>query len=479
MNPIKIGHKRELFWDDYLINTSLTGAYLRQHAPREGHETLIVMDRPWEGDGCDYMSIIRDKGIYRMYYMGWHMLNPEMTAHDCLSQVRICCIESSDGIHWERPELDVPYGAYQKTNIVLDAGEKVACTFHAFIDENPACPPDERIKATVVTTNGTGQEHYTLMCYTSADGYHFEEACQITSKGMFDTQNVAFWSETHGKYFCFIRDFHGDPALDLNEKIRDIRVIVSEDFKTWTDPVELDFGGKDDVPLYTNAVFQYPRAPQMMIGMPTRYVERLQWNGNFDQLPDAGMRAKRSAIHPRYGLTTTDCILMTSRDGFRWNRFDEAWLSPGIERPMTWVYGDCYPAVGVIQTKSDLPGAPDELSLYSYDGHWSMKGTYLRRHTIRMDGFLSYRADYAPQKLVTKPLLYEGGRLHLNFATSARGYVYVTARCGKEELHSCELFGDTLDRTVPFDGDLEAFRGKEVTLEFTMSDADLYSMIFE
>ena len=54
----------------------------------------------------------------------------------------------------------------------------------------------------------------------------------------------------------------------------------------------------------------------------------------------------------------------------------------------------------------------------------------------------------------------------------------MTLRCGKEALRSCELFGDTLCRRVPFDGDISAFVGKEITLEFTMSDADLYAMQF-
>ena len=66
MNPIKIGNKRELFWDDYLVNTSLTGAYLRQHSPRIG-DIFMKMDKPWEGDGCDYFAITEDEGTYRMY----------------------------------------------------------------------------------------------------------------------------------------------------------------------------------------------------------------------------------------------------------------------------------------------------------------------------------------------------------------------------------------------------------------------------
>ncbi len=184
-------------------------------------------------------------------------------------------------------------------------------------------------------------------------------------------------------------------------------------------------------------------------------------------------------IEDRFGLTVTDCVLMTSRDGLRWNRQDEAWITPGIERERNWVYGDCYMAAYAIQTKSDLLGAPDELSFYCTEGHWMHKPAPLRRYTIRTDGLFSYHANRPTCSLVTKPILYEGGQLHLNFSTSAIGFVHVSVTDGKTTLRSCELFGDTLDRTVPFDGDLEAFKGKEITLEFTMSDADLYSMCFE
>jgi len=476
MNPIKIGNKRELFWDDYLINTSLTGACRRQHSPRL-EEVVMEFNMPWEGDGCDYFSVIFHEGVYRMYYLAWEMLDPEVTVHTD-TVIKICCIESTDGIHWYRPQLTVrPFPGYETNNILLDENDDLFDNFHVFIDENPACPPQERFKATA--SGAKLRQRDSLWCWVSADGYHWKKSFPMTDKGRFDTQNVAFWSPEHSKYFCFIRDFHDIPEGDLNAGVRDIRVITSTDFRNWTDPVPVDFGGADDIPLYTSAVFRYPGAPEVLVGMPTRYVERLSWTPNFDQLTGAEARKKRCRVSPRYGLTVTDCVLMLSRDGFHWDRFDaQTWLQPGIERDHNWVYGDGYPAVGVIRTPSALPGAPEELSFFAGERHWSQNPAHLRRFTVRQDGLFSYRADYAPKTLVTKPLLYEGGQLHLNFATSARGYIYVTANCGKETIKSCELFGDTLDRTVPFDGDLRAFEGKEVTLEFVMSDADLYSMQF-
>jgi len=472
MHSLRIGNTRELFWDDYLIDTSRTTAYLKQHAPVPG-EVVMTFDRPWEGDGCNYWSVVRLEKGYRMYHLAWNMLNEDGTRHT-KDVIRVCCLESSDGIHWTRPMLELrPFGQWAKTNILLDDRDGVFDNFHVFLDENPVCPPEEKFKATA-RCDKSGY----LWCWTSADGYSWKKAWKMTDKGTFDSQNVAFWSPEHGKYFCFTRGFHDLTSEKWWSGTRDIRCMTSADFHTWTEPVLLDFGNSEDLALYTNGVSRYPRAPQMMLGFPTRYIERREWTENFDQLTGADARKKRMTIQPRFGLAATDCVLMTSRDGVRWNRGSEAWITPGIERDGNWVYGDCYPAVGMIQTPSPLPGAPDEYSLFVKEGHWSQKPALLRRYTVRMDGFRSCRADNTPCTLVTKPLVYEGGRLHLNFSTSAKGSIHVTLHCGDAQLHSCELFGNTLDRIVPFDGDLAPFSGKEITLEFTMSDADLYSMQF-
>ena len=108
----------------------------------------------------------------------------------------------------------------------------------------------------------------------------------------------------------------------------------------------------------------------------------------------------------------------------------------------------------------------------------------LRRHAIRKDGFASYHADYTGGTLVTKPFIFEGTELSLNFATSPAGYIYVDIldEYGKpyEAFRSCELFGNTTDRIVFFGDskDISALAGKPIRLRFTMSSADIYSMIF-
>ncbi len=473
MNSTDVGNRRELFWDDAIINTSLTTAKLIQHSPQI-QDVVLTHDSPWEGDGCNSHSIFKDGEVYRMYYLGWEMLSKDNSKHTT-NAISLCYAESRDGIHWEKPNLGIcEYEGSKDNNILISP---VHDMFYVFKDENPACPPEELYKA-VGINHRQEKPQRGLYCYVSADGLHFKDGWYMSWEGTFDTHNIAVWIPERQQYMAFIRDFHDIPGDDWNRGVRDVRYMESSDFKSWSTPKPLDFGNSEDYPLYTNAILRYPRAPHMLMGMPSRYVERGEWTRNFDQLTGAGEREKRCKIHPRYGLTVTDCVFMTSRDGEHWNRGDEAILRPGIERQNNWVYGDAFPAPAVIETKSALAHAPDELSIYVFENHWMGIPAELRRYIIRKDGFRSYSAPYGQRRVVTKPIVFEGSELELNFSTSARGYVYVKLHSADKTLSSCELFGDTLDRIVPFDGDVSEFAGKEVTLEFVMSDADLYSFRF-
>jgi hypothetical protein len=178
---------------------------------------------------------------------------------------------------------------------------------------------------------------------------------------------------------------------------------------------------------------------------------------------------------------------MASRDGVRFKRWNEAFLRPGIQRPGTWQYGQHYVGWHVVETKSSLPGAPNELSLYSSEDYWHGRGVTLRRYTLRLDGFVSV---YAPMKggdLISKPLTFTGSKLELNFATSAAGSVRVEIQ-GRDgtpiegfALADCPPhFGDTVQRTVTWKHgtDVIALDGRPVRIRFQLKDADLYSFRF-
>lgn len=468
--PIDIGTRRELFVDEFLI-AKRERVELKLHAPT-AREIVMTCDAPWEGSGCGYETVFRDGDKIRMYYIAADLTNVDGSKIS-KRPLFACYAESQDGIHWVKPELGLFEFNGSKRNNIVWAGPNLD-NFTPFKDSRPGCPKDEIYKAV-----GSGKGG--LLAFKSADGLRWSLLTNqpIISKGYFDTQNNAFWDSQRQQYWCYIRDFHSG--------IRDIRVSTSKDFLTWTEPQRLHFEHHaPDVPLYTNQVVPYYRAPHLFLGFPTRYIERKFSPAAMRSLPDPQHRQARMKFSPRYGTAITDGLFMSSRNGSSFLRWDAAFIRPGPERRDNWLYGDGYQSLGLLETPAADPTAPRELTFYAGEDHW--KGPKrVRRHTIRIDGFVSLHADGAAGEVVTKPLHFRGQELTLNFATSAAGSVRVELQSEAGQplpgysLADCdELFGDTLDRTVTWNdkSDLGEYAGKPIRLRLMFSDADLYSMQF-
>ena len=447
----------------------------------------MIRDRPWEGSGSDFETVFRDGEILRMYYIACKLTTENGTKLAKPIVVHASYAESKDGITWTRPNLkQYEYKGSKENNILwMDEGLD---NFTPFKDTNPACPPSERYKAL------SGYFRKGLMALKSEDGIHWsrisEQPIIPPGKGAFDTMNTAFWDPRQQLYFCYFRGFHDPKGNDFNDAtkgIRDIRVSTSRDFRTWSEPRMVQFQSSFDDGLYTNQVEPYYRAPHLFIGFPMRYVDRIEASTSLDALPDPVHRKRRMAFSPRYGSVITDGIFMSSRDGFNFHRWDEAFLRPGPERDNNWVYGDALKGWGLIETPSADPGGLPELSFYVTEGHWK-DASPLRRYTLRVDGFVSLNSPREAGEFVSKPFVFAGGKLSLNFSTSAVGTVQLELQdeAGKPlpgySLSDADLlFGDTLDRKVSWKGrtDVSSLAGKVVRLRAVMSDADLYSFQFQ
>ena len=162
-------------------------------------------------------------------------------------------------------------------------------------------------------------------------------------------------------------------------------------------------------------------------------------------------------------------------------------MHPGPQRPDTWVYGQQYIAWHAVETKSSLPGAANEMSLYASEGEWHGKGKAIRRYTMRLDGFVSINAGLRGGELLTKPLTFAGDKLTLNFATSAAGSIRVEFQDANGKplpgftLNDCPpVFGNALQRTVTWKhgSDVSALTGKPIRLRIELKDADIFSFQF-
>lgn len=133
-----------------------------------------------------------------------------------------------------------------------------------------------------------------------------------------------------------------------------------------------------------------------------------------------------------------------------------------------------------------VPTAPGEISVYVLQ-HWRLPSIHIRRGVLRTDGFVSINAPYKGGQLTTRPLIFRGKRLVINYATSAAGGLRTEILdpegkplAGYDLANSRELFGDAIEQVVSWDrgSDLSALAGRPVRLRFIMKDADLYSFQF-
>ena len=468
---INIESRLEPFWDDYLLNASETTAELQKFSPVK-REKVFECDMPWEGDGCDFFNLFCDDGLYRMYYLAWAITQNGKVDP---SIIRVCYAESTDGINWVKPNLGLrEFNGSTDNNIILNETDLSPDNFFVFKDTNPNCQPEAKYKA--ITANHDEYGGLYLMAYYSADAIHFTPQHMISKADYYDTLNTAFYDPRLGCYVAYVRGFHGG---EKNEDTRDIRRLTSLDFVNWSESKMLSYNDDLDLALYTNVISMYPRAPHIYTGFPSRYIERKEWTKNYDRLCGREKRLERFGTSRRYGLTVTDCIFMCSRDGQYWTRYQDPFLVPGPENGRNWVYGDCFPTVGFVETKSADRGAENELSMLVLENHWQGIPTELYRYSIRKDGFAGLHANWQGKTAVTKELVFEGTTMLLNFATSARGGVHITITdADGNSISSGELFGDSVERIVDFDGDLAAFSGKPVTIRFDMTECDLFSMKF-
>jgi hypothetical protein len=438
---VAIGSRRELFVDDYLLD-GLSGSATRRLQQPVRREMVLKLDQPWEGETSAYFTVMPVDGGVRIYYRG---SGDEKTGY----HETTCVVESADGVHFTRPELGLYDWKGSKANNICWLGEGTH-NFTPFRDGNPACPPDQRFKA--LASMGPYAQ---LVPLVSADGFRWRKLREepVITKGAFDSQNLAFWDSVRGEYVEFHRSGR--------DGVRDILTSTSKDFVTWTEPEWLDYGDAPREHLYTNAITTYFRAPHLFLGFPNRFMEG----------------RKRVPSHPDIGVN--DALLMSSRDGRHFTRWEEAFIRPTLDWE-NWTDRNNYVAFGI------YPLNDREIAIYSTD-HYRHPGAGLVLNTVRTDGFVALEADFGGGEALTRPLTFTGKRLELNYATSAAGSVQVEL-CREDgqpyegfALRDCDLlYGNELAHVMAWKGgsDVSALAGKPVRLRFRLRDAQVFALRF-
>ncbi|MCY3775780.1 MAG: hypothetical protein OXH11_07330 [Candidatus Aminicenantes bacterium] len=477
--PVEIGSRLELFVDYYLIDR-LEGARLTLGHPRPAG-TVLTADRPWEGSFNFGYEVIRDGGVHRLFYRGWSEGGP----------VGVCYAESRDGVRWEKPNLGlVEVGGTRENNVVAlvdESGLSPIQNLYPFIDSRPGVPASERVKGIRAILQSKEPFLMHVYLYGSEDWFRWrrlrEEPIIATGiRNAFDSSNYVFWSPTERLYVCYFRYMVERPTGSPSAGLRSIQRAISRDLIHWSEPQGMTYSDTGTaIPsdhLYTNNTEPYFRAPHLYVGLAARFIKgrRVVTDAQL-----ARMQVASQGGHAYYE-DCSDGVLLTTRPGT--TRFDrtflEALVRPGQE-PENWVSRTNYPLRGVVQT------GPAEMSFF-VTRHYAQPSWHIERLTLRLDGFSSVRASYQGGEMLTRPLVFSGDRLVLNYATSAAGSLRVEVQDieGRPvpgfSLSECrEIIGDEIERPVTWEGhpDLGQLSGKTVRLRFVMKDADLYSMRFQ
>jgi len=481
--PLNLGSRRELFVDNHIIGALRGGAgrHLFEMTPAttETKDVAMIHDADWEGPWCRYAKYIQDQDVIKAWYMGHHTYQANKDRR--IEGGRLCYALSTDGLTFTKPKLGIyDWMGSTSNNVLFDdvtfqakdgKGWIAAHQFNPFIDTNPATSPAAKYKGF------SGQGHHCgktgLYAYQSADGIHWEIASDgpiVSSNYSLDSCNQGFWDaerKRYAVYFRHLRNSKGESGIKAPGWKRDILVTFSKDFINWTEPQWLVYyrddgrDGMDLENLYTNEIKPYKRAPHIYLGFPA------QFNGSVEPM------------------------LISSRDGLHFYR----WMEHAVISKSAPADRDKIRSNHLWQEMVELPNEPTNYSMYASE-NLAIKGAHqdgsfprVRRFTIRKDGFVSIRAQTKPGELITKPLIFIGDNLTVNYDSQLGNAGSIRVEILDAQRHpipgftiqeSTPLSTDEIDATVTWKSgsDLSALAGTPIHLRFVLHHTDLFSFRF-
>ena len=449
MQPIDIGSSKQLFVDDRFISTS-NGVELTMNPPYQAAEPVVTVDAPWE-DPSDtsfgiYSSVLgEDDGRVRLWY---HVRRAKEESELSLDQAYVGYAESTDGIHFDKPELHlIDEGGSTVNNVVIPSklgGSSV------WID--PHAPPEERYKNQSKVYNPDVAMQFHM--HSSPDGIHwkFLRRLQLPHRGGWDTQSIIFWDPAIGRYVLYTRRWVAKrhTTAEGNENYRTVRRLESDDLINWDNQQTVMWPDEEDLATYDTGAPLDPTAPEKPYGRtPMDYYGAAVFkypdpNGVYVMLANANwywfnrepvvttvrddMDVVRTETQQIYGPSRFDVRLSVSRDGVNFLRCGgrRPFLSPGPEGSFSsrMVWAMPHPV-----------RMGDEIWIYysgtnrDHDGLLDPAGKGLLsgigRAVLRLDGFVSADAGYGGGEIVTPIVRFEGERLELNLDTGGGGAVRV------------------------------------------------------
>lgn len=473
--PIDVG--RQLFVDDFLIeHTTLR----RVHHTATIHPASPVIgpDQPWEGAGGRKRAGVFSDGVWfdphDQLFKAWYWSGA--TSEDPL-RYSTCLATSRDGLHWEKPRLDVVPG----TNIVIpDEGDLRRNSTTIWLDHFET-DPARRFKAFRVvsqdyTTEAGKKTHRNfIQLSTSADGIHWRHVEDSVDCG---DRSTVFYNAFRRRWVFGLREGHPIVSrargyYEAPDAISALRfgnpATRNHEIRWWIGADSLD-PAREDLPLRRPADRPWDLVPSQLYNLDSIAYESVMlglftiWRGH------PADEVKRPKIN--------EVCVGFSRDGFHWSRPDRRAFYGVSEDPKTWNYGNVQSAGGCCLIVGD------QIWFYFGGTNWANGSRHPDPNntglaTLRRDGFTSMEGDGT---LTTRLVRFSGRHLFLNADADAGevraeildrdGQVltpFTAENCGpfRADQTRAELKWRT--------GDLASLAGQPVRVRFHVKNAALYS----
>lgn len=440
--PIDVG--RQLFVDDFLIEqTTLKRTFhLAEYHPAS---PVLRPDKPWEQEGGQPTAMVFSDGVwwdpkdelFKMWYMAGYVRG---TAY----------ATSKDGLHWEKPELDVKSGTNLVHTVNRDSG-----TVWLDLEEKD---PQRRYKLFIFSYP---EDSGALSVYFSSDGIHWGD--RVVRSGPCGDRTTVFYNPFRKVWVYGIRGGFGSLGR-VRQYFEDPDVIAGAQWKPgepvwWVGADKLDPPRQDlktQCQLYNLDAVAYE---SILLGLFSI------WRG---QPKD---RAKPNEV----------CVGF-SRDGFHWDRPDHRAFIPVSENYGDWNWGNVQSAGGCCVVVGD--------KLYFYvSGRAGKQGSPASGVSstglaiLRRDGFASMDGREPEGVLTTRPVQFSGKYLFVNVgAESGELRVEVLDKDGKviapfTHANCGAIRADKTLQPVKWKSarDLGRLAGRPVKFRFHLKNGSLYA----
>ena len=455
----------QLFLDDEIIEQAVRLQRVVHQPHKHYANPIYTVGAPWEGTGVVYLAGVYIDPLDNIWKAWYATLYPPAYPEIIYA---VCMLTSEDGIHWERPELDVYLGHNgERTNIVLNLGQ-VGGTGAASVLYEPENSP--KPWTLIISSCAYGTWEYKGYILRSADGVHWEWENKMPNgvpHGMGDRCTAMKGPNAEYPYVLISRGLEDMEKWGLVRAAH--RLAINTDAARGK-PSRVVYPDLEDDPagqIYHAHGFPYENI----------YVGLFQW---FWETKDP------------YG----EMELIMSRDTVTWTRIRPR--QPFLPRSAgggTEGKFDCQ----VTDTALSPPvrtkqGQVETLWFYYWGGpamHGNRHLTFGRSiglAQLRADGFCSLRASCFPATLVSKPFVWPGGKLWVNASVlggSRNGGLQIEVLT--EDLKSIEgltqeqadvIRGDSVNLEQSWQKDptvIEKMKDQRIRLKFYMNEVDLFS----